>query len=77
MYRFLDVMGFAGGFTLGMAQAGFELAGKREMPGGFGVANCHANRHLLGNEWETQVGPPETWEVMPNIHAITGNPPCS
>lgn len=74
----VDCMGFAGGFTLGMVQAGFELVGKRELPGGFGVANCEANRHLLGNSWKTQVGPAETWEVISNteVGALFGNPPC-
>lgn len=70
-------MGFAGGFTLGMTQAGFELAGKRELPGGFGIANCLANRHLLGTQWEAQVGLPESWEVMPDTQVVFGNPPCS
>lgn len=76
-YRAVDVMGFAGGFTLGMAQAGFQLAGKREMKGGFGVANCEANRHLLGNDWQAQVGPAESWEVVSGTDVVFGNPPCS
>lgn len=76
MYRAIDALGFAGGFTLGMVQAGFELVAKREMPGGFGVANCEANRHLLGNNWRTQISAPEAWEVMP-ADVVFGNPPCS
>lgn len=76
MYRATDVMGFAGGFTLGMVQAGFTLKAKRELPGGFGVANCEANRALLGNDWLSQVGPSESWEVMPS-DVVFGNPPCS
>lgn len=76
-YRAVDVMSFAGGFTLGMAQAGFELVGKRELPGGFGVPSCEANRHLLGNNWSAQVGPADTWEVMPETAVVFGNPPCS
>lgn len=70
-------MGFAGGFTLGMTQAGFELAGKRELPGGFGVANCLANRHLLGQSWNAQVGDPAVWEPTSNTQVVFGNPPCS
>lgn len=70
-------MGFAGGFTLGTVQAGFELVGKREMPGGFGVPNCEANRHLLGDGWESQVGPPESWEGVGDVAYVFGNPPCS
>jgi len=38
VYRAVDCQGFAGGFTLGMVQAGFHLVGKREMKAGFGVA---------------------------------------
>lgn len=70
-------MGFAGGFTLGMVQASFELAGKCELPGGFGVANCLANRHLLGNTWEAHVGEPEiAWPTL-SADVVFGNPPCS
>lgn len=70
-------MGFAGGFTLGVVQAGFTLVGKRELPGGFGVANCEANRHLLGDQWESQTSTPEAWEVIPGTDVVFGNPPCS
>jgi len=77
VYRAVDVLGFAGGFTLGTVQAGFELVGKRELPGGFGVDNCLANRHLLGHNWDVQVGTPESWEVMPEAELVFGNPPCS
>lgn len=76
MYRAIDTLGFAGGFTLGTVQAGFELVGKREMPGGFGVDNCEANRHLLGPNWTTEVGSPETWSAQP-VDYVFGNPPCS
>lgn len=70
-------MCFAGGFTLGAVQAGLKLNGKRELPGGFGVANCEANRALLGDDWQTQAGPAESWEVMPDTQVVLGNPPCS
>ena len=76
-YRATDVMSFAGGFTLGMVQAGFELNAKRELPGGFGVPSCEANRHLLGDNWKAQVGPAESWEVMSGTEVVFGNPPCS
>lgn len=76
-YKAIDVMSFAGGFTLGMVNAGFELVGKRELPGGFGISNCEANRHLLGNMWNAQACEPTEWEVMPNIEVVFGNPPCS
>jgi site-specific DNA-cytosine methylase len=75
-YDAVDVMGFAGGFTLGMVQAGFHLVGKKELPGGFGVANCEANRHLLGNDWQTQIAPGEDWTAL-SADVVFGNPPCS
>lgn len=71
-------MGFAGGFTLGMVQSGFKLTGKRELKGGFGVPNCEANRHLLGNEWETEIGTSASWtEPRGGVEVVFGNPPCS
>lgn len=71
-------MGFAGGFTLGVVQAGFKLVGKREMKGGFGVANCEANRHLLGDEWHAEANDPSTWSVPSGgVDVVFGNPPCS
>jgi site-specific DNA-cytosine methylase len=74
--RAVDVLGFAGGFTLGMVQAGFELVGKRELKGGFGVANCEANRALLGDAWRTEACDPEAWSVV-DAEVVFGNPPCS
>lgn len=78
IYRAVDVLGFAGGFTLGVVQSGFTLVGKRELPGAFGVANCEVNRHLLGDAWSTEVGEPETWTIPPGgVDLVFGNPPCS
>src|SRR5262245_12418172 len=76
MYRAVDCQGFAGGFTLGMVQAGFTLVGKREMTGGFGVANCEANRHLLGDTWRSESVDPEAWSSV-DADVVFGNPPCS
>ena len=73
----IDVYGFAGGFTLGIVQAGFELIAKKENLQGFGVANCEANRHLLGNNWKAQKSPAIQWEVMSDAQVVLGNPPCS
>lgn len=75
-YRAVDCQAFAGGFTLGMVQAGFDLVGKKEMIGGFGVPNCMANRHLLGDRWEPDVADPGDWEPIP-ADVVFGNPPCS
>lgn len=77
MYRAVDCQSFAGGFTLGVVQAGFELAGKREDVGGFGVQNCLANRHILGYNWQAQVSEPKDWEVVNDAQLVFGNPPCS
>lgn len=63
---------------MGMVAAGFELVGKREMKGGFGVANCEANRHLLGNGWEAESSDPAHWTVPGGgANVVFGNPPCS
>jgi DNA (cytosine-5)-methyltransferase 1 len=75
-YTFVDCMCFGGAFTLGMVQAGFELVGKRELPGGFGAPNCEANRALLGDSWYTEAGPGETWSPVA-ADVVAGNPPCS
>lgn len=78
----VDCQSFAGGFTLGTVQAGFQLRGKREMPGGFGVPSTSANgRHLTPNdpgqmERITQVSDAEEWEPVP-VPYVFGNPPCS
>jgi site-specific DNA-cytosine methylase len=71
-----DCQAFAGGFTLGMVQAGFELVTKCEQTGGFGVPNMLANRALLGNKWDVQVGDPRLWEPR-GANVVFGNPPCS
>jgi site-specific DNA-cytosine methylase len=76
MYRAVDCLGFAGGFTLGTVRAGFELVGKRELPGGFGMPNCEGNRHLLGHNWVGQASAPEDWEPV-DAQLVFGNPPCS
>jgi len=72
----VDVHGFGGGFTLGVVQAGFELVGKMSRVAGFGVYNTLANRHLLGDKWESIAAPPEQWEVV-DADVVFGNPPCS
>src|SRR5688572_10802400 len=71
----MDAYGFAGGFTMGVVQAGFELRGKREASE-FGIPACEANRHLLGDNWEAQQGDPAQW-VPEDVDLVFGNPPCS
>lgn len=74
--RALDCQAFAGGFTLGVVQAGWTLVGKREEAGGFGMRQCEVNRRLLGDEWEGQASAPADWEPVPAELFFT-NPPCS
>jgi hypothetical protein len=57
----IDCQSYAGGFALGVVQAGFTLAGKREQAGAFGVPAMEANRHLLGSTWEAEDGPAASW----------------
>lgn len=74
--RAVDVQCFAGGLTLGVVQAGWDLVGKREAPAGFGVAQCEANRHLLPGDWVSQASDPSEWEPV-EAEAVFSNPPCS
>lgn len=76
MFRFIGCQTFAGGFDLGMTQAGFKLTHKVEFKGGFGTPNCDANRHLLGDTWHAQASDPSTWSVV-DAEVVVGNPPCS
>lgn len=76
MYTYLSNQTYAGGFDVGMTQAGFKLLHKTEQKGAFGTANCLANRHILGQDWTHQSGPASTWEVMP-ADVTVANPPCS
>ena len=75
-FTFVDVHGFAGGLSLGVKLNGFELLGKKETKGGFGAPNMEANRHILGNKWETQIGNYDEWEPI-DADLVIGNPPCS
>jgi site-specific DNA-cytosine methylase len=72
----IDCQCFAGGFTLGVTQAGFTLVHKAEAPGGFGMTMCQANRGLLGDWWDGQVADPAAWEPVRADGMVT-NPPCS
>lgn len=76
MYRFVACQTFAGGFDVGMVEAGFELVHKVEQRGGFGMPNCLANRGVLGDNWTHQVGDYHEWHA-PSAEVLTGNPPCS
>lgn len=74
--RAVDCQGLAGAFTLGTVKAGFDLVAKLELPGGFGIENTEANRHLLGDH-EVHEGPWRDWPQYSGIDYVFGNPPCS
>ncbi len=76
VYRFIDCQCFAGGFTLGAVQAGFELVAKREKEGGFGAPAVESNRHILGNNWQLEACSPSHWTPI-EAEAVFANPPCS
>lgn len=75
-YRFLDVHGFAGGFSCGATLAGMELAGKVEDKSAFGTALLEANREFLGDDWQAQAADPKDWQPIP-ADIVIGTPPCS
>ena len=77
MYNFVACQTFAGGLDLGLVQSGLELIHKVEQAGGFGMPNCLANRHLLGENWTHDVGDATQWHVPKEVHVLAGNPPCS
>lgn len=75
-YRYTDCQGFAGGMSVGATQAGFQLVAKLEKKGGYGVPMMEANRAFLGDGWQSQVGDPSEWDVVPT-DVVVGTPPCS
>ena len=74
-YTSIDCQSFAGGFTLGNKLAGFEIIGKREATGGFGVPAVEGNKKLLG-DFSIEAGAPDTWTPI-KADLVFGNPPCS
>lgn len=76
MYTYVGNQTFAGGFDVGMVQGGFKLVHRAEMTGGFGLANCLANKHVLGYDWTHEACPPEQWTPV-KADVVVGNPPCS
>jgi site-specific DNA-cytosine methylase len=70
-------MGFAGGFAVGVDQAGFDIISKREPDkfNGFGMPQV-----LYNMPWvDGQVAAPEDWDgpLEPDIDLVYGCPPCS
>lgn len=75
--RYVGVQTFGGGLDLGLAQAGLELVHRAEQKGGFGLAQCDANRHLLGQDWTMEAGEPASWVPFDDIQLVASLPPCS
>ena len=74
--RSISVHGFAGGFDLGVARAGFDITARMSGPSGFGAPLVEANRHLLPGDWTTVADDPDRWPVI-EAEMVFGNPPCS
>jgi site-specific DNA-cytosine methylase len=72
----IDCQSFAGGFALGVVNAGFTIVAKRENETGFGVEAMTTNRHLLGNTWQVETCDPDQWTAT-SADLVFGNPPCS
>lgn len=75
-YTVADCQGFAGAASVAATQVGFQLVGKTEKRGGFGLPLMEANRLFLGDAWQAQVGDPETWEPV-QADVVVGTPPCA
>ena len=74
--RSIDVYTFAGGFTVGVVQAGFEPVAKREFANGFGAPAALSNRHILGDKWQLEACEASKWTPAA-AEALFANPPCS
>lgn len=75
MYTFTSCQTFAGGLDMGMVQSGLKMVHKVEQAGGFGMPNCVANKHLLG-DFTHDVGDYREWRA-PQSDILASNPPCS
>lgn len=79
--RFVDCQGLAGAWSLGTAQAGFDLAHRASLPGGFGDAVMEENRFKfrgLKGPWSQEVGTPgDGWTPQEGVSFLCGTPPCS
>lgn len=73
---FIDCQGYAGAFAFGARSAGFQLIHKVEDPKGFGIPAFLANKHIFGQDFGYESGPPADWEPFP-AELLIGNPPCS
>lgn len=76
--KFIDCNGLAGFMSLGFVRSGMEMV-HRTGTLDFGNTMVEANRHLLGNNWESHFSDDALdWRVpegRPNV--VMGLPPCS
>jgi site-specific DNA-cytosine methylase len=79
--NFVDCQGLAGAWSLGTAQAGFDLLHRVALPGGFGNAVMEENRSKfrgLNTWWHQEDGTPaDGWTPQMNVSFLCGTPPCS
>lgn len=72
----IDCQGLAGAWTLGTAQAGFDLVHRVSL-GAFGDEVIESNRSLVPGNWEQDTGSGiGEWEPAQAAY-LTGTPPCS
>jgi DNA (cytosine-5)-methyltransferase 1 len=75
-HTFIDCNGLAGFMSLGLVQSGIEMK-SRVGTLNFGNPVAEANRHHLGNTWNTFFSDdPDEWPVH-NVDVVAGCPPCS
>lgn len=75
--RFVDFNGLAGFMSLGFVQNGMEMV-HRTGTLDFGNAMVEANRHVVGDNWETSFGAEESdWKPVHGVEVVMGLPPCS
>lgn len=74
---FVDFNGLAGFMSLGLVEQGFEMV-HRTGTLDFGNVQTEANRHLLGNNWDTSFSDTDSWRIpSAQIKVVAGLPPCS
>ncbi len=74
---FVDVNGLGGFMSLGFVREGFEMVGRTGTLD-FGNKAAEANRHLLGDGWQSLFSnKPDEWPLHGKVDVVAGCPPCS
>ena len=68
---------FAGGFTVGVRQAGFDVLCHLEGDGGYGVPTFKKNFPDINAYFGPSKWPDELLKQLPTIDFVYGNPPCA